>query len=256
MMIAPLLIALSAIAVLHALRRGQPVTRRSNAAAASSATLQRSAEQAAPPSSDTLSARALSELEGKPADSLSSQELVLLAAERAQQHSNAAHLLSRKVQDNPALGQESAVQADLLRLVDDPRTAPEALAAIAALEPPLGADLLYEVWTKTAERTEASELAHALLYSTDVRPKASPALSVALLLRAADSCEQYKAILPKALQDGDRRSLHLLAKLNSKRGCGPNKSKDCYVCLRKPSDELAATLSAVKARRAPGVAAP
>jgi len=124
------------------------------------------------------------------------------------------------------------------------------------VEAPLGADLLYEVWTRTPVRTDATDLARALVYSTDVRPKASPALSVALDLRVAESCEQYKAILPKALKDGDRRSAQLLAKLNAKRGCGATKREDCYACLREPGDELKATINAVKSRRAPSFTAP
>jgi hypothetical protein len=89
------------------------------------------------------------------------------------------------------------------------------------------------------------------LYSTDVRPKASPALAVSLDLRVAETCEQYQSILPKALTDGDRRALHLLAKLNAKRGCGPKKTEDCFACLRDKSDELTATVNAVKSRRPP-----
>ena len=67
----------------------------------------------------------------------------------------------------------------------------------------------------------------------------------------AETCEQYQAILPKALTDGDRRTLHLLTKLNAKRGCGPKKADDCFACLRDKSDELTATINAVKSRRAP-----
>jgi hypothetical protein len=100
-------------------------------------------------------------------------------------------------------------------------------------------------------RTDTTELARALLYSADMRPKASSALGVALDLRAAETCPQYQAILPKALTDGDRRALHLLAKLNAKRGCGPKKTDDCFACLRDKSDELTATINAVKSRRPP-----
>ncbi len=127
---------------------------------------------------------------------------------------------------------------------------------MAVLEPPIGADLLYEVWTRTSVRSDTTDLARALVYSTDLRPKASAALSVALDLRVAESCEQFKAILPRALKDGDRRSAHLLLKLNGRRGCGANKREDCYACLREPSDELKATINAAKSRRPPDYSAP
>jgi hypothetical protein len=198
----------------------------------------------------------LADLEHRPASSLSSRELVLLAEAHTQQKRAAASELRQKLAQNPALGKDSALQSQLLHLAEDPETAADALSAMAQLDSPSGADLLYEVWTGTTVRTDTTELARALLYSTDVRPKASVALGVALDLRVAESCPQYQAVLPKALTDGDRRALHLLAKLNVKRGCGPKKTEDCFACLRDKGDELTATINAVKSRRPPSVTNP
>jgi hypothetical protein len=114
---------------------------------------------------------------------------------------------------------------------------------------------LYEVWTGTPVRNDATELARQLVYSADVRSKASPSLAVALELRSAEKCEQFQAALPHALKDGDRRVLHLLTKQVAKRGCGPKKADDCYACLRE-GDELTATINAVKSRRPPTFATP
>ena len=143
----------------------------------------------------------------------------------AQQKHAALDALREKLEHDPALGKDSAVQTQLLQLAGDPATATDALSAMALLEPPVGADLLYEVWTSTSVRTDTTELARALLYSTDVRPKASPALGVALDLRVAETCAEYQAILPKALTDGDHRALHVLTKLNGKRGLRPEESR-------------------------------
>jgi hypothetical protein len=200
----------------------------------------------APSQADTLA-----ELERRPASSLSSSELVLLAQGHAEQKRSAASALREKIAQDPALGKDSALQSQLLHLAEDPSTAADALSAMALLEPPSGSDLLYEVWTGTSVRTDTTELARALLYSTDLRPKASPALAVALDLRVAETCQQYQAILAKALTDGDRRALHPLTKLNVKRGCGPKKTEDCFACLRDKNDELVATINAVKSRRPP-----
>ena len=112
------------------------------------------------------------------------------------------------------------------------------------------------MWTGTAVRNDTTELAGTLVYSTDVRPKASPALSVALDLRLAETCPQFQTSLPKALKDGDRRALHSLTKLLSKRGCGPKKADDCFACLREQKDELTATINAVKSRRPPSYPTP
>jgi hypothetical protein len=194
---------------------------------------------------------ALAQLQGKAPETLSSSELLQLAEGRVEQERAAAHALRLKLEGAPALGKDKASQTELLRLAADPDTSREALAAMAGLEAPLAADLLYEVWTGTAVRNDTTELARTLVYSTDVRPKASPALGVALELRLAETCEQYRTALPKALKDGDRRSLHLLSKLVNKRGCGPKKTEDCFACLREQPDELVATINAVKSRRPP-----
>jgi hypothetical protein len=196
---------------------------------------------------------ALAALETKPLESLSASELLELAARRSERRLQTAQALRRKVEAEPALARDKGVQGELLKQAADAETAREALAAMAALEGPLGADLLYEVWTGTPARNDVTELARALVYSTDVRRKASPALAVALDLRQAETCEQFQVALPKALKDGDRRSLHLLVKLGNKRGCGPKKSQDCYACLRAAPDELTATINAVKSRRSPSV---
>ncbi|HEX3850343.1 MAG TPA: hypothetical protein VHW01_05215 [Polyangiaceae bacterium] len=244
MVLVPVLFSVSLIAVAgHRSAYGRVATNRS--ALPNQATASASAA-APPPKVD-----AVAELESRPASSLSSRELVLLAEAHTQQKRAAAELLREKLEQNPALGKDSALQSQLLHLAEDPTTAADALSAMAQIESPSGTDLLYEVWTGTTVRTDTTELARALLYSADMRPKASSALGVALDLRAAETCPQYQAILPKALTDGDRRALHLLAKLNAKRGCGPKKTDDCFACLRDKSDELTATINAVKSRRPP-----
>ena len=251
MLLAPALIAVCAVALLrllvsqHGGRVVHSVPNESSAAPQSPA--------AAP--SET-SAERLAKLESRPPESLNARELSALADAHAEAQRASAKALRLKVEENPALGKDPALQSELLRLADDARTSADALAAMAVLEKPIGADLLYEVWTRTSVRSDATDLARALVYSTDVRPKASPALAVALDLRVAESCQQYQAILPKALKDGDRRAAHLLAKLSSKRGCGPKKNADCYACLREQGDELKATLNAAKSRRPPDYGAP
>ena len=256
MVLTPVLLAAAAIIALAGALLASGTKREPRVATTSPApTLDTAPLGAAPTSAKPLSA-GLSELEGKPQASMTAGELLRLAEGRSERQREAAQALRRKVEASPALAKDKAVQGDLLRLVADAETARDALAAMAALEPPIGTDLLYEVWTGTASRTDTTELSRALLYSTDLRPKASAALGVALDLRIADSCERYQAILPRALKDGDRRALHLLIKLTAKRGCGPKKNEDCYACLRDQADELTATINAVKSRRAPSYTTP
>ncbi len=76
-----------------------------------------------------------------------------------------------------------------------------------------GADILYEVWVGTKARTPITQLANELVGRADVRGKASASLSIALDLREAKSCDDYHALLPRAVRHGDRRTAHLLSRL-------------------------------------------
>ena len=256
MVVTPVLLAAAAIIALAGALLASGTKREPRLTTTSPAPTLAAVPLSAAPASEKPRAAGLSELEGKAQASLSGSELLRLAEGRSERQREAAQALRRKVEASPALAKDKAVQTELLRLVADAETAHDALAAMTALEPPIGTDLLYEVWTGTALRTDTTELARALLYSTDLRPKASASLGVALDLRVAESCERYQAILPRALKDGDRRALHLLIKLTAKRGCGPKKNEDCYACLRDQADELTATINAVKSRRAPSYTTP
>jgi hypothetical protein len=248
MVLAPVVLASVIIGVAIALTPARTAKPSGNSAPAAALT-----EPASPKSAPAIEQRqaSLAELEARPPESLSAKELIRVAEGRADRKLNDARALGEKLDREPTLATDKATQAELLRLARDSETSRVALAALARLGTPLGADLLYEVWTGTAVRTDATELARALVNSQDVRQHASPALAVALDLRGAESCEAVKAVLPRALKDGDRRSLSQLGKLVNRRGCGPKKNEDCYACLREKPDELTATLNAAKSRRPP-----
>ena len=204
-------------------------------------------ERAVAPTAERTSAETAG-LAAKPPESLTAKEVLLLSSVASEKERQAAKLFREKLERDPSVVKDKAVLAELRKLTLDPNTAPEALAAVAELPGPVSADLLYDIWTGTPNRTDATELARALLYSRDVRPKASEPLSVALDLRVAEACEPNRSLLPRALSVGDRRSLPLLTKLKRNQGCGPNKKQDCYACLRAGGD-LDAAITAVKARR-------
>jgi hypothetical protein len=193
---------------------------------------------------------AIKELSAKPLPELRVEEAISLSLGQSAQDVRAARTLRARVEHDPGLIKDPEVLAQLRRNTDNPETAREALAAMANVPGPISADLIYEVWTATASRTTATDLARSLIYSKEVRAKASKALSVALDLRDADTCEKNRDLLPKASSDGDRRSSHVLNKLTRKYGCGPNKRQDCYACLRD-TKALDDAIKAVKSRREP-----
>jgi hypothetical protein len=228
------------------------------AAAASHAPLQQGADDVAPrasasgmldaaPSARASAERAASLKPGEPnnaaADALNlapgsyvSKDVFAMAEKRTVKELAAARMLAASLDRDPAAVQEPRTLAELRRFSENPETAKIALESMAKLPGPLAADLLYEIWTGTPDRNDVTELARALLFSKDVRAKASSGLSVALDLRVAESCEKTSQVLPRAVNEADRRSLHLLLRLQRKYGCGPNKRLDCYPCLRSGAD--------------------
>lgn len=190
-------------------------------------------------------------LEARRAEELTKDEALALSAARRQREVQKVSALRQKLTRDPGLFKDATTLAELRRAAEDPLTAPEALSAMAEAPGPLSADLLYEMWTGTVTRNGATELARSLVFSKEVRAKASVELGLALDLRTAETCPQNRDLLPKVTEKGDRRSLGLLAKLARKFGCGPNKRLDCYPCLRDAPTLVDDAMAAVKKRREP-----
>jgi len=196
---------------------------------------------------------ALEELRSRPAGELQVEEVIALAQGRDAQLHGALEKLLERVRAEPSSAEQPETGKALLEAVADARTATEALRGMAELPSAAGPDLLYEVWTGTRERTDATVMAEQLVMSKAVRGRASEALAVALDLRGTEECSAVKAILPRAIEHADRRALRLLGKLLGKRGCGPNKAADCYPCLRGPAErqQVADAVQAAKSRPGP-----
>lgn len=186
----------------------------------------------------------------KSGDPDSAEGILGAARSRTERKHRELSQLGDALRTQPSGIDQAPTRKRLLAFADDPATTVQALTVIAALPGPVAADLLYEVWTGTPARNEATELAEALVYTERLRGAASPALAVALEMRRAETCEQHLALVPRAREHGDRRSLHLLARLMRRHGCGPKKTGDCYKCLRD-SDELKEAVKAVRSRPEP-----
>ena len=123
-------------------------------------------------------------------------------------------------------------------------------AAFALLQGPMGAsgteiqwDLAAEPAVKPWVRTRAGQW----LRTPEFRRLAPPSLLVAAELRTAPSCEAAHALLARAKEQGDERSLSQLEAWKSTTGCGKARADDCMPCLRKDS-ALADAIAAIKAR--------
>jgi hypothetical protein len=194
--------------------------------------------------------RAIGVLEHQRPEDRGTDEALALATGKLAQELSSVNKLKTRLAADPGLAKDPKVIADLRRMAQEPDTSRDALAAMATLPGPISADLLYDAWTSTPERSSTTELAQALLMGRDVRPKASPALAVALDLREAETCEANAKVLERAVEVGDKRSFAPITRLLRRNGCGDGKRDDCYACLRD-GDLLKRALTAVKMRREP-----
>ena len=140
----------------------------------------------------------------------------------------------------------------LVQFARDPDTAREVIGIFATLPGPLGPDLLYDFANEKKMPPELAKLAEQLLTNKQVRPKASPALALALDLRDATTCEARQQLLDKAPDVGDRRMLALAVSFIKKTGCGDNGRQDCNPCLRGDNSKILRTaIVKVKGRKPP-----
>lgn len=196
----------------------------------------------------------LMQLEAVPARERTAEQTLALAAGRASERTTALGRLRAELGQDASLVENKEYRVRILDFARAPETARDALGLIASLPGFWSADLLYEVWTGTTGDSGVTGLAEALLYSKDVVTKATPALKVALDLRASkpEACEERKALLGQAIDHGDRRSLHLIGRLLRRYGCGSNRRADCNACLRG-SDLVTDAMRAVRKRKAPKI---
>jgi hypothetical protein len=193
---------------------------------------------------------AIKELGAKPARDRSVEETIALAAGESVQRKAALGALANDLRRNPNLGEDPDVLKRLREAAEDPELAREALRLMASLPGSKPVDVIYDIWVGTKGRTATTQLAEALVFTKEVRQKASPALAVTLDLRLAGSCEEVKPIVARAIEHADRRSVRLLVKLTLRFGCGPHKSKDCYECLRG-DDTISDAINAARKRPEP-----
>lgn len=193
---------------------------------------------------------AIERLKQRPETERSIEDAMALARGESAQRLKALEPLAARLKQEPAALEDAEFRREFLEFVTDRGTYMEALAALAQVPSSLAADLLYEIWTGTKKSNEVTRLAKDLVYTKDVRSRASDALAVALDLRDAESCQDNQSAVRRALDYGDRRSFHLLGRLLSTRGCGPDKADDCYPCLRD-TDRVQQALEAVRSRKPP-----
>ena len=211
------------------------------------------------PGTDELAARAatgdqdaIAELERRPEAERTADLWLALGRGRTKLGDRRAALdaYSKALAIDSSLKKDRTLLRHVHRAAREEETAEDAIRIAAKDLGAEGADLLYDVWVATRAKTTTTQLAKQLVYSEDIRKKASPALNIALDLREADSCQAIKELLPRATLNGDTRSLRILHPLKNKKGCGAGKKEDCNPCLREGT-AFEDALQAVRSRPAP-----
>ena len=136
---------------------------------------------------------------------------------------------------DPGLAKDQALVSDVHKAALASATTADALDLALAHLGSAGADLVYDVWSRTRsskDDQDVARLAKQRLDSAAIRTKASPALIVTLDLAKGKTCGDFKSLLPRVEQSGDARAVPKLRALGARRGCGFFSLGDCYPCLR------------------------
>ena len=159
---------------------------------------------------------ALEKLEGRADSERSVREWLVLGRARAQrnQFSEALDAYAKALESDTSVATDASIKRFLYIVAAKAETGTRAVELAAKHLGSDGADLLYWAWVDmTKQRTPATQLAEELLHRKDIRDVVSPGLEVALDLREAQSCEDFRKLLPRVSLNGDVRSLRLLKRL-------------------------------------------
>jgi hypothetical protein len=111
----------------------------------------------------------------------------------------------------------------------------------------IGFDVLYALASQAGQSRQKVALLNQSLAKPQVRRSASAAALIAQDLRAAEQCDAKHALLKKAAELGDRRTLEQLRRLTLRRNCGPLGLVDCWPCLRQDA-ALPQAIATIEAR--------
>jgi eukaryotic-like serine/threonine-protein kinase len=185
-----------------------------------------------------------------PSDPAVLKALMLAHASDKAGYSAAVGVARRLFDVAPASTSDEDVHRVLLLAANGPPdVAAQAFELISSKMGSAGPDLLFDLVTTPSTAKYPKERAAKQLEDPAVRALASPALVIALELRAALPCGR-KPLLARARESGDARSLSYLKQLLPTTGCGFFRRGDCFDCFGNRS-ELRETITAIEARRAP-----
>lgn len=176
---------------------------------------------------------------------------VVRAAFVGKQYARAVQELDALAAKDPRAAAQPEIRAGLREAAVGPAV-DEAFVLLASPKlGPDGADVLYDLASGKDTPPAAQKRAEGLLSEQAVRERASPALRIALDLRATatmatkPACEARAKLLPVAKEKGDARAVPFVKPLTVPR-CGYFHNQSCHPCLAK--SDLPGTLAALESR--------
>jgi hypothetical protein len=175
--------------------------------------------------------------------------LVALAQLRvdAKRYQQAVNALSSALKVDPALNTNDKVSSLLFTTAQTKAGGDPTFALLEGAMGARGADIIYDISVHQAIKPTVKVRAEKYLKSKAFDRASSPELNIAVALRFAERCEQKHALLLRAKNVGDMRSLRYLEPLTKVQGCGASGKSDCYPCMRQDS-RLRDAISAVRSR--------
>jgi hypothetical protein len=199
---------------------------------------------------------AAEQLAKRSASERTAEEAVAIDRAKVAQHLSTLDQLARQFQAQPNLATDAEWLRTLRAFVTFDRTSGDALLVAARLPGTAGPDFLYDIWNRAGTRPSTAKVARDVLYASDVRPHASPALTPTLDLyelveiRQPDACDRLLPVLERVIAEADDRSIKPLSLLRARQGCGAKQTEDCYSCLRR-GDPITRATRAVRTRPGP-----
>ncbi len=148
---------------------------------------------------------------------------------------------------DPGLALDPEISTALWQAVQVKESANDAFGLLEGPMGAKGADVIYELATTPKVKTEVKLRANRWLKSEQFQKQSSPALNILVALEQAETCKQRHALLVRAKNAGDARSLALLETYAKAYGCGPKGRDDCQPCMRT-DDVLTSSITELKAR--------
>ena len=169
------------------------------------------------------------------------------AALAAKDYVKAVGGVGRALNLEPALSENKQLASILFQTAQVKASSDASFALMFGPMDKHGPDIAYDLAATEVVKPWIRARADQGLRSPDFTRLATPALSVAVALRYTTSCQQRYALLARAKELGDERTLGYLNMYKATTGCGRRQKDDCNACLRVDS-RLSDAIDAIKQR--------